>query len=78
MASDDKRVTIKRGENTAGTRYALIQNNTKNSYEVWIRRANYNGQVRGGMEYTWRYVQMDMDLPTAETLFARKLQGKVK
>jgi len=78
MASDDKRVAIKRVENQAGTRYALIRNDTKNTYEVMVRRANYNGQVRGGIEYTWRWVQMDMDQPTAETLFNKKIQGKAK
>lgn len=78
MASDDKRVTVKRGENQVGTLYALINNQTKNTYEVWIRRANYNGRVRGGIEYSWRYVQMDMDQPAAESLYNKKLQGKTK
>ena len=78
MASDDKRVTIKKGENQVGTRYALVHNQTKNTYDVWIRRANYNGKTPGGIAYTWRYVQMDMDQPTAESLYNRKLQGKTK
>ena len=78
MASDDKRQVIKRGDNTVGTRYALVHNLNKDNYEVLIRRANYNGQVRGGIEYTWRWVQNDMDLPTAEALFAKRLKGKVK
>ena len=78
MASDDKRVTLKREPNTAGTVYALVRNDTRNTYEVWIKRANYSGQVRGGMQYSWRYVQMDMDKSAAEALFNKKLQGKTK
>lgn len=78
MAADDKRVAIKRGENQAGTRYALTRNDTTNTYEVWIRKANYNGRVRGGIEYSWRYVQLGMDLPEAEALYDKRLQGKAK
>lgn len=78
MASDDKRTPIKRGENTVGTRYVLVRNDTKNTYEVWVRKANYNGQVRGGIAYSWRYVQIDMDQPTAEALYTKKLAGKQK
>jgi hypothetical protein len=78
MASDDKRQTIKRGDNTVGTRYALVHNQTTDTYEVWVRKANYNGRVRGGIEYSWRYVQLDMDQPTAEALYAKRLAGKTK
>lgn len=78
MASDDKRVAIKRAENTDGKRYAIVRNDTKNTYEVWARSGNYNGKVRGGIAYAWRYVQLDMDLPAAEALYAKKLNGKVK
>lgn len=76
MTADDKRTPMKRAENTVGTRYTLVRNDTKNTHEVWIRRGNYNGQVRGGIEYTWRVVQMDMNLPAAEALYAKKLKGE--
>lgn len=78
MASDDKRVPLKRDSNTVGTIYALVRNDTKNTYEVWIKRANYNGQVRGGLQYSWRVIQMDMDKPAAEALYNKRLAGKQK
>ena len=78
MASDDKRQTIKRGDNTVGTRYALVHNQTTDTYEVWVRKANYNGRVRGCIEYRWAYVEMKMDKPTADALYKRKLGGKAR
>jgi hypothetical protein len=68
--------TYKIEKNKAGCRFAIISKNGK--FGVWRECANYSSHVRGGIALTWRYVQVGMDLESAEELFERKIKGKQK
>jgi hypothetical protein len=45
-------------------------------YCVWTLCENYNGQVRGGVSKTWRYVQRDMSFEDAVKLMNRRVAHK--
>jgi hypothetical protein len=64
----------KTGENTKGTKFAVTCEQGK--FFVLQLCANYNGRVRGGLSYTWRYIGLDMTAEAADALFARRLKGR--
>jgi len=45
-------------------------------YQVWKLCVNYDGQVRGGLSETWRYVEKDMAYAEAVKLMNRRLKYK--
>lgn len=67
---------LKIGANQVGTRYAIVP--MKGTYWVWVECKNYSGQVRGGIQTTWRYCEKDLTLEAAEQVFTKKLNGKTK
>lgn len=76
----------KMGANTVGTRYAIVEK-TPGRFLVYRECANYAGHLPGGIAKTWRVVNekmtlaeiaKGMTLAEAETLFAKRLAGKVR
>lgn len=56
--------------NKRGIKYALGTDG--NTFSVWKLCENYAAHCKGGMSYTWRYVQKDMTQDAAQTLFNRR------
>jgi hypothetical protein len=56
--------------NKRGIKYAFGTDG--NTFSVWKLCENYASHCKGGMSYTWRYVQKNMDKDTAQTLFNRR------
>lgn len=65
-----QRKTIQKGVDHKGAVFALVTDGTK--FEVWKLCENYNGQVKGGIAKTWRYVQKDMAEQEAREMFKRR------
>lgn len=68
---------IEKAKNTVGTLYGL-EKDEKETFGVWILKANYAGHVRGGIAYTWRCCAKNMDEAAARAVFEKKLKGKAK
>jgi hypothetical protein len=49
----------------------------ENGYIIYKLCENYDGQVRGGIRKTWRYVANKMTLEEAKALFEKKLGYKL-
>lgn len=64
------------GKNKVGTRFAIWRENRKGTYSVMKLCANYNGRVRGGIKYTWRYLEKGLDWAAARDLCNRRLKGR--
>jgi hypothetical protein len=56
--------------NKRGIQYALGTDG--NTFSVWKLCENYASHRKGGMSYTWRYVQKDMVQDAAKALFNRR------
>lgn len=56
--------------NSRGIKYALRNDGATSS--VWKLCENYASHCKGGMSYTWRFVQKGMDHQAAEVLFTRR------
>jgi hypothetical protein len=48
----------------------------KGGYQVWKLCENYNGQVKGGISKTWRYVQINLTHAQAVNLMNKRLGYK--
>ena len=46
-------------------------------YYVWVRKGNYMSHVKGGIGYTWRYVQKDLSYNEAMALMNKRVKFKV-
>lgn len=68
---------IEKAKNTVGTLYGL-EKDGKETFRVWVLKANYAGQFRGGIAYNWRCCIQDVDEDTARKFFLQKLKGKTK
>lgn len=68
--------TLKIAKNQAGVRFGLTER--IDGFAVYKECANYAGHVRGGIAYTWRYVEKCMTLEAAEALFAKKIAGEAR
>lgn len=64
---------IQRKANKNGVVFCLCKDLQKNSFEVWKLCENYNGKIHGGLEKTWRYVEINMSQIQAEALFNRRV-----
>lgn len=64
---------IKVGENKRGEKIALVT--SKDGFSVYRRAENYNGHVRGGLEYSWRYIARGLTRDAADALFAKRATG---
>jgi hypothetical protein len=64
------RNTVSKKANVNGVVFALITDGI--TWEVWKLCENYNGQVRGGMEKRWRYVEKGMTEDAARKMFERR------
>lgn len=62
---------IDRKANRKGIMFALVSY-IDGTFGVYKRCENYSGKVRGGIEYTWRYVQRGMDRDAAQAMFNRR------
>ena len=49
---------------------ALIQEGDK--FGVWVLKGNYCRHAKGGIAYSWKYVERNMTLDDAQTLFKRR------
>jgi hypothetical protein len=78
-----KRTAIKTGTSKAGEKIALVAGTTavanadrtisyRPSFGVYVKKANYDGQVKGGLRYTWRFIKQDLTRDEAEKVFARR------
>ena len=67
MNAQATRKAIAKRTNSKGITYALVTDGTM--FEVWKLCENYNGNVRGGISKTWRYVKKDMLEQEARKLF---------
>lgn len=47
-----------------------------NTYSVWVEKGRYDGKVRGGIRYSWAYVEKDMSLEDAVKLFNKRVGWK--
>jgi hypothetical protein len=61
---------VKIGENKAGDKIALVRD--VDGFKVMRRAANYSRTARGGLAYTWRYIERGMSLEAATALFNRR------
>lgn len=61
---------IQEKTNKRGIKYALGTDG--NSFSVWKLCENYASHRKGGMSYTWRYVQKGMTQDAAKALFNRR------
>lgn len=68
--------TIKIEKNKADVRFGLVQR--ADGFAVYKECANYSRHVRGGVAYTWRYVEKCLTLEVAKALFDRKIAGKAR
>ena len=64
------RKTVSKKANAKGVVFALLTDGI--AWEVWKLCENYNGQVRGGIEKQWRYVEKGLTEETARKLFERR------
>lgn len=64
------RKTVSKKANAKGVVFALLTDGT--TWEVWKLCENYNGQVRGGIEKQWRYIEKGMVEEAARKLFERR------
>jgi hypothetical protein len=48
----------------------------KGGYQVWKLCENYDGQVKGGIRKTWRYVAKDLSFNDAVELLNRRVRFK--
>lgn len=78
MSSFDSRSTRKLGKSVGGLKFSMIENTTKNNFEVWVERENYNPNVKGGLSKSWRYVKMGLTKQEALDLYEKKLKSKAK
>jgi len=63
---------ILQATNKKGKVFCLaVDDNQK--YTVYALCENYDGQVRGGIRKTWRYVEKDMTIEDAKKLFKRRV-----
>lgn len=69
------RTTIAKQQNKSGTVFAIVKGE---SFEVWKLCGNYSGQVHGGLQRTWRYVEKGLTEAAARDLFARRIAGSQK
>lgn len=44
----------------------------RKDYRVYKLCGNYDGKVKGGMSYTWRYIARDLSLDEAKKLLESK------
>jgi len=75
--------TATRAKNKAGTIYAFGREDELDGkpvgfggYQVWKLCENYDGNVKGGISKTWRYVAKDMPYGEAVKMMNRKLKFK--
>lgn len=61
-------------KNSKGQVFAPGKCEITGSYLVWKLCENYDGQVRGGVRKTWRYVAKDLTLEQAKALLIKKGQ----
>lgn len=64
---------IQRKANNKGVIFCLCFETETNAFEVWKLCENYNGQVRSGMQKTWRYVERGLSKEQAKALFSKKV-----
>ena len=60
-------------KSTKGVIFAPGKCERTGKYLIFKLCENYNGQVRGGISKTWRYVAKDLSLDEAKALFEKKL-----
>jgi hypothetical protein len=81
METDMKALAI--ASNHKGTKFALVKGQTAKansdktisyapSFGVFKLCENYDGKVRGGARQTWRYVEKDLTIDAARSLFFLK------
>lgn len=70
-------VSVEQGKNKSGKLFAIWRERN-GTFGVWARCANYNGNVRGGVSYAWRYLERKLTEQDARTLYARRLKGTEK
>jgi hypothetical protein len=63
-----KTLAVKTNKNNI--KYALIQEADK--FGVWKLCSNYCRHAKGGIAYSWRYVERNMTLEDAKKLFTRR------
>ena len=64
------RKVIRKKMNSSDDVYALVTDGQ--TYEVWKLCVNYDGNVKGGVRKTWRYIEKGMSKESAEKLFNRR------
>jgi len=62
---------IKTATNKRGVQYAIVED--CGQYGVYKLCENYSRHVRGGIAKAWRYVEKNMTLDAAESLFSRRV-----
>lgn len=65
------KTAVKKAMNDKGVVFAVVAE--KDSYEVWKLCENYDGQCRGGVRKTWRYLKQNMNRAEAFTLFNKRV-----
>ncbi len=65
-----QRKAVAKKASSAGVVFAMVTDGS--TWEVWKLCQNYCGQVRGGMQKTWRHVEKNLTETDARKLFERR------
>jgi hypothetical protein len=69
--------TIQQGKNQVGTAFkVMVRRGDK--FSVWKLCGNYDGKVRGGIAYVWRYKVLDVGRDEAMATYAKLTAGRAK